>query len=90
MIQRRVFVSGVVQGVGYRASTQREARAHPQVKGWVKNLADGRVEAVFAGPEADVEALIAWCRKGPTAAQVTDVVVYEEKPDGGLRPFHVE
>lgn len=76
-----LHVSGRVQGVGFRASTRREARDQG-VSGWVQNLADGRVEAVFEGPEADVEAMIEWCRDGPSTARVEDLTVEYEDPQG--------
>jgi acylphosphatase len=69
-----VFVSGRVQGVGFRASTRREAIQH-DVDGWVKNLPDGRVEAVFEGEQPDVETLVTWCESGPKTARVDDISV---------------
>ncbi len=78
MIRRRVFVSGRVQGVGFRASTEREAGKYAGVRGWVRNLDDGRVEALFQGPQAEVLALVAWCQHGPSPAHVTELRVIEE------------
>ena len=69
-----VFVSGNVQGVYYRANT-RDAAQEKGVDGWVKNLDDGRVEAVFEGPESAVEELVEWCHTGSPAANVDDVAV---------------
>ena len=80
-IRRRVWVSGRVQGVAFRASARREAHA-AGVDGWVRNLADGRVEAVFEGAPAAVAALLAWCRAGPAYARVERVDVREESPEG--------
>jgi acylphosphatase len=80
-IRRRVWVSGRVQGVAFRASARRAARA-AGVDGWVRNLADGRVEAVFEGAPAAVETLLAWCRRGPSNARVERVEVSEEPPEG--------
>jgi acylphosphatase len=74
MISRRVLVSGRVQGVWFRESTRREASALG-LSGWVRNLPDGRVEAYFEGDEAAVEAAIAFVRRGPEHARVSDVVV---------------
>lgn len=88
MIQRRVTISGKVQGVGFRASTVREAQNYPQVKGYVKNLPDGRVEAVFAGPEQEVLSLTAWCKKGPRSAKVTQIEVKEEAYQSNWGEFH--
>jgi len=74
MIARRVTINGRVQGVGFRYVLADEARAR-KLCGWVRNRRDGSVEALIAGPEADVEALIAWARQGPPAARVTTVAV---------------
>jgi acylphosphatase len=76
-VRRHVWVSGRVQGVWFRDSARREARARG-VDGWVRNLSDGRVEAVFEGPPAAVDAVVDWCRRGPARAVVTDVAVAEE------------
>jgi acylphosphatase len=74
MIARRLTISGQVQGVGFRYALADEARAR-NLRGWVRNRRDGSVEAVVAGPEGDVEAVIAWARHGPPAAQVTRVAI---------------
>ena len=74
MIARRLTISGQVQGVGFRYALADEARAR-SLRGWVRNRRDGSVEAVVAGPEADVEAVIAWARHGPPAARVARVAV---------------
>jgi acylphosphatase len=76
-----VFVSGRVQGVYYRANT-RDAARERGVDGWVKNLADGRVEAVFEGPEDAVEEMVEWCHTGSPAAAVEDVEVEYGDPAG--------
>jgi len=81
IVRKRVVVGGVVQGVFYRASTQREAAALG-LAGWVRNLPDGRVEAVFEGPESAVDAAVAWTRRGPDRAIVTSVEVTDEEPEG--------
>jgi acylphosphatase len=80
-VRRRVLVSGRVQGVGYRVACAREAAA-VGVAGSVRNLPDGRVEAVFEGSPADVDALVAWCRRGPRSAVVREVRVTDEPPTG--------
>lgn len=80
-IRAHVFVSGRVQGVGYRYSTVNEAQ-RLGVNGWVRNLPDGRVEAVFEGSRKLVEEIIRWCHKGPTAAVVKDVAVEYEELEG--------
>ena len=74
MIARRLTISGQVQGVGFRYALADEARAR-NLRGWVRNRRDGTVEAVVAGDEAGVDALIAWARRGPPAARVTRVAV---------------
>lgn len=71
-IRAHVFVSGRVQGVYYRASTRDRAR-ELGVDGWVKNLADGRVEAVFEGNAEDIESMIEWCHTGSPSARVDDI-----------------
>ena len=80
-VRRRVVVRGDVQGVFFRDSTRREAEQRG-VAGWVENRADGAVEALFEGSPADVEALIEFCRSGPSRADVRDVEVSEEEPTG--------
>ncbi|MEY7848062.1 acylphosphatase [Natrarchaeobius sp. A-rgal3] len=75
------FVSGTVQGVFYRATTRDTARERG-VDGWVKNLEDGRVEAVFEGPEAAVESMVEWCHEGSPRASVEDVEVEYGNPMG--------
>lgn len=82
-----VFISGRVQGVGYRFSTRSQAK-HLGIAGWVRNLPDRRVEAVFEGPAAAVEAMIRWCHRGPLDAAVTDVAVDQEQPQG-LQGFDI-
>jgi acylphosphatase len=69
---RHVVVRGRVQGVGYRAWVEHQARVR-QLEGWVRNRRDGSVEAVFAGPEAVVSEMIAVCRRGPNSARVDAV-----------------
>ena len=67
---RHVVVRGRVQGVGYRAFVEDEVH-HRRLQGWVRNRRDGSVEAVFAGPAAEVQAAIEACRRGPFSAQVS-------------------
>jgi acylphosphatase len=77
----RVYVSGMVQGVFFRYETRERARSR-SLAGWVRNLPDGRVEAVFEGPTEAVESMVRWCRQGPRGAQVTEVEMSEEDPEG--------
>ncbi|HAG82702.1 MAG TPA: acylphosphatase [Cyanobacteria bacterium UBA12227] len=76
-----VFISGKVQGVGYRYSTFHQAK-HLGINGWVRNLLDGRVEAVFEGTQDMVNAMVRWCYNGPLGAVVKDVIVEYEEPQG--------
>jgi len=89
LIQRHVFVSGLVQGVGFRRATQDEVEKYTDaaIRGFVRNLVDGRVEAVFCGERDSVLKIVAWCRKGPEGAKVSRLEVIEERPDPGLPPF---
>jgi acylphosphatase len=80
-VRVRVVVSGRVQGVFFRASCADEARRRG-VGGWVRNVPDGRVEAVFEGEEPQVAALVAWCGHGPSGARVDAVEVEAEEPIG--------
>ena len=81
MVRYRAVISGLVQGVSFRVACQRMAWQHG-VAGWVRNLDDGRVEAVFEGPAGDVQRLLDWARHGPRLAVVADVVVRAEQPEG--------
>lgn len=81
-----VIVTGRVQGVSFRASTVREARAHG-LTGWVRNLADGSVELEAQGDDARVAALVAWCAHGPPAARVTGVTVEDRELVSGEHGF---
>lgn len=81
MVRARVVISGTVQGVFFRASTRDEAR-RVGVRGWVRNLDDGRVEAVFEGEKSAVQHLVAWCHRGPPAASVEHVAVSWEEATG--------
>ena len=87
MVRYRVLVSGRVQGVFFRDSCRRVAEEHG-VAGWVRNLPDGRVEAVFEGPPDDVGRLVDWARLGPRRAVVDDIAVHPEPPEG-LTTFHI-
>lgn len=80
LVRAHVFVSGRVQGVYFRAEAARHARAEG-LAGWVRNAGD-QVEAVFEGPRAAVERLIAWCHQGPARASVTAVDVEWTEPAG--------
>jgi len=81
VIRCRVLISGRVQGVAYRDSCRRMAEQHG-VTGWVRNLPDGSVEAVFEGASEAVGRLVDWSRRGPRLAEVADVRVHAEEPEG--------
>ncbi|HTM20712.1 MAG TPA: acylphosphatase [Kofleriaceae bacterium] len=87
VIRIRARVTGLVQGVFYRASTEREARTRG-LTGWVRNCDDGAVELEAEGPAERVDDLIAWCRRGPAAARVAAVDVEPIDPIGD-REFRV-
>ncbi|HET6498073.1 MAG TPA: acylphosphatase [Coriobacteriia bacterium] len=87
LIRRHVRVSGTVQGVSFRAETLRMAK-RTGVHGWVRNLPDGRVEAVFEGAREAVDAAVAWCGNGPVAAVVEELAVADEPPEG-VRGFEI-
>jgi acylphosphatase len=80
-IRRRIVVRGRVQGVAFRAYTQAQAE-RLGVAGWVCNRVDGAVEAAIEGAPDAVEALIAFCRRGPRFAEVSELAVSEEPPEG--------
>lgn len=88
MKRMRFLASGRVQGVFYRASTEAEAR-RLGLAGWVRNLPDGRVEAVAEGDEAALEALVAWARRGPAEARVDDLAVEWGEATGEFAGFGV-
>lgn len=87
MVRAHVLISGKVQGVWFRASTKQVAESLG-LSGWVRNLSDGRVEAVFEGDAESVSKAIEWCRKGPEGAVVTDIEVSYEAPEG-LEGFEI-
>jgi len=84
-----VYVSGIVQGVFFRQKTKRQAESLG-VNGWVRNLPDGRVEAVFEGEEQAVKELINWCHHGPSYAMVTKVEVLWEPYRGEFSGFETQ
>ena len=80
-MRRRVIAHGRVQGVGFRYALERAAEARG-VTGWVRNRADGILEAVFEGEPEAVESLVRFCGEGPRGAAVERVEVFEEEPEG--------
>lgn len=87
-VRARVLVAGRVQGVNFRASAQDHAR-NAGVVGWVRNLDDGRVEAVFEGTRAAVNRMVSWCYGGPRSARVDKVDVEWEPPTEQDREFRI-
>lgn len=87
-VRAHVFISGKVQGVGYRAAAW-DMAALLHLNGWVRNLYDGRVEAIFEGSHSPVEEMIRWCYQGSPVAQVSQVVVEYEAVEG-IKGFEVK
>jgi acylphosphatase len=87
-VRAHIVVSGRVQGVFFRSETKHEAKKHG-VKGWVRNLRDNRVEAVFEGDEKTVKELIEFCRRGSRGARVTRVDVKWESHTGEFKDFQI-
>lgn len=84
---KHVIISGYVQGIGFRQFIKSKASSL-NIKGWVKNLADGRVEAMFTGNSSDIEKMIEICKKGPFLATVKKVEI-EELPDQEFESFDI-
>ncbi len=88
-VQAHIIVTGRVQGVFFRESTRQEAEKHGVV-GWIKNLPDGTVEALFQGEPPAVQALVQYCHSGPRAANVESVIVEQrDENDHTLASFLV-
>jgi acylphosphatase len=81
LLRIHVLITGQVQGVGFRLATAQYA-TQLGLNGWVQNLPDGRVEAVFEGDRATVEAMVQWCHQGPPTATVAAVTAIAEPPQG--------
>jgi len=87
-VRAHIYVSGFVQGVFFRYET-RDMALELGVNGWVRNLPDGRVEAVFEGDEEKVKRMIEFCRRGPPGARVTNVEVSWEAYKGEFKGFSI-
>jgi acylphosphatase len=87
MVRAHVWIQGRVQGVSFRAYAQHEA-VRLGLRGWVRNLPDRRVEAIFEGQRDPVDQMVQWCHRGSPLAQVTRVTVEWEDPEGE-GPFQV-
>ncbi len=88
MIRKHVYFKGRVQGVFFRKNTKEKARKEG-VRGWVRNLRDGRVEAVFEGAEDRVKEVIRWCRNEQPHAKVTDVEIIDEEFTNEFKGFDI-
>ncbi len=87
-LRAHVIVHGLVQGVWFRASTREEA-LRIGVTGWVRNLPDGSVEALFEGEKKKVEEIVGWCHRGPSGAEVSSVDISWEKFRGEFSQFDI-
>lgn len=88
IVRVKVLIDGRVQGVSFRYYAQRRA-AELELTGFVRNLSDGRVEAVFEGEKAAVAAMLKWCESGPPSARVDSLAVRYEEPEGRFSGFNV-
>lgn len=84
-----VFISGKVQGVFFRSSTKEKAE-ELGLTGWVRNLYDGKVEAIFEGEKSSVEKMAEWCGRGPVHARVEEVRVITELYKGDFKGFEIK
>jgi acylphosphatase len=84
----QVLISGRVQGVFYRAHTRDQASARG-LTGWVRNLPDGRVYAVFEGDREKIDSMVGWCRQGPPYAAVDEVLVDWQPYQGEFQDFRI-
>ncbi|MGQ9680517.1 MAG: acylphosphatase [Candidatus Bathyarchaeia archaeon] len=89
MIRLHIYVLGKVQGVFYRSNTCEKAE-ELGITGWVKNLADGRVEIIAEGEEEKLKKLVEWCRVGPRWAKVEDLNVNVEPATGEFKSFGIK
>lgn len=87
-VRAHIFVSGLVQGVFFRSYTRQEANRR-NVKGWVRNLTDGRVEVLIEGEEDDVKKMIESCRKGSSHARVKNLTITWEDYNGDFQDFKI-
>jgi acylphosphatase len=87
-IRKNILVKGFVQGVSYRKQTVRVA-THLGVRGWIRNLSNGNVEACLEGEEAAVDALIAWCAFGPKKGRVDEVRILPSSYGGDYADFSI-
>lgn len=89
MVRARLVIKGRVQGVFYRYSTEKEAKRIGGLTGWVRNLPSGDVEVLVEGDIDNVNRLIEWCRKGPPASNVIDVITDWDDYRGEFSDFSI-
>ena len=87
-LRAQVIIQGFVQGVAFRASVRSEA-SQLGVNGWIRNLSDGDVEAVFEGEKNSVEEILVWCRQGPPGARVLNMEIAWEPYKGEFQHFEI-
>jgi acylphosphatase len=87
-LRAHVWITGIVQGVAFRYYTRRQA-ARLGLTGWVRNLRDGRVEAIFEGDEDRVENMLRWCREGPPGARVDDLKMEKSQATAEFATFDI-
>jgi len=87
-VRVHLIISGFVQGVFFRSNTQEKAK-EIGIFGWVRNLGDGRVEAVFEGEKERVEKIIGWAKRGPERARVENVEIKWEEYKGEFEDFEI-
>jgi acylphosphatase len=87
-VRAHVWISGDVQGVFFRSHIRSHAVLR-EIRGWAKNLIDGRLEAVFEGKKENVDEILRFCSEGPVGAKVDNTEVKWEKPTSGFRDFQV-
>ncbi|MEN6376106.1 MAG: acylphosphatase [Smithella sp.] len=85
----RLHICGLVQGVCFRAAT-RQIATKLNLTGWVRNMKDRRVEAIFEGEDAAVEKIVEWCQVGPPSARVDKVIMMEEQYTGLFSGFSIK
>lgn len=84
-----IFISGRVQGVFFRSATKHQAKLH-DVKGWVRNLPDSRVEAILEGKKEAIQVVIEFCKHGPQGSAVSNVDLFWEKFTGEFTEFRIK
>ena len=84
-----ILISGKVQGVWFRANTRQKAE-QLNIKGWVRNTSDGKVEAIFEGKQDNIKEMLDWCRQGPPLAKVEDIKIEDKTQSKGYDGFTIK